>query len=168
MTKLIVLRGPSGAGKSTVAQQLHQESKRHVVLIEQDYYREQLINNSLGLHEASKPMRLEMFEADINIALTHGFDVIVEGILNPTTYVPVLERIRDKNDVDAYMFYFDVSFDETARRHSTRHKASLFSADDMREWYHYAQKSGLDWEVIISEESTREETIANIRATTGI
>lgn len=166
--KLIILRGPSGAGKSTVARKLHSESKRKVVLIEQDYYREQLINNSLGTKDTSKAMRLEMFETDIRIALKHNFDVIVEGILNPQTYVPVFERIREVSHVEAFMFYFDVSFEETARRHATRGKAGRFSADEMKEWYEFAQKSSLDWEVIVPEQSSLEETIANIRSITGI
>lgn len=168
MATLIILRGPSGAGKSTVAQQLHRGSERRVVLIEQDYYREQLINNSLGTKDLSKDMRLEMFETDILIALRHNFDVIVEGILNPQTYVPIFEHIREKSGAEAHMFYFDVSLDETMRRHEGRDKAKLFPADAMQEWYEFAQKSGLEWEVIIPEESTIDETIANIRATTGI
>lgn len=168
MAKLIILRGPSGAGKSTVAKRLHETSTRRIALIEQDYYREQLLNNGEGAKETSKQMRLEMFETDIQIALKHNFDVIVEGILNPQTYVPVFERIRQSSQAESYMFYFDVSFEETAQRHINRDKAKLFSADEMKEWYHFAQRSGLEWEVIIPEESTLEETIANIRATTGI
>lgn len=168
MNKLIILRGPSGAGKSTVAQKLHSESDRKIVLIEQDYYRERLINNAEGNKETSKAMRLEMFEADIMIALKHDFDVIVEGILNPQTYVPVFERIRKTSHAEAFMFYFDVSFEETARRHATRDKADRFSTDDMRGWYKFAQKSSLDWEVIVPEQSSLEETVANIRAKTGV
>ena len=166
--KFIILRGPSGSGKSTVAQKLHSESDRRVVLIEQDYYREQLINKSLGTKDTSKAMRLEMFETDILIALKHNFDVIVEGILNPQTYIPLFERIRGVSRAEAFMFYFDVSFEETARRHAGRGKAKLFSADEMKEWYVFAQKSGLEWEAIIAEESTLEETVANIRTVTGL
>ncbi|MEO5498961.1 MAG: AAA family ATPase [Candidatus Saccharimonadales bacterium] len=166
--KFIILRGPSGAGKSTVAKHLHVQSKRKVVLIEQDYYREQILNGNEGTKKASKVMRLEMFETDICIALKHGFDVIVEGILNPETYIPVFENIRKDHPNENYMFYFDISLDETFRRHANRSKSTRFGTDEMKEWYKFAKHSGLEWEVIIPEESSIDETVTDIKVITGL
>lgn len=167
-TKLVILRGPSGAGKSTVAKRLHEESKRKVVLIQQDYYREQILNDREGLKSSSKQMRLEMFETDIRIALRHGYNVIVEGILNTRTHLPIFESIWKDHPEENYLFYLDVSLEETLRRHKNREKSANFGSEEMKEWYEFASPTGLDWEVVIPEESSADESIAKIRSIAGL
>jgi adenylate kinase family enzyme len=163
--KLIILRGPSGAGKSTIAKHLFETTERDVALIEQDYYRQKVVNHPSG---NGKKIREEMFETDIRIALKHGYDVIVEGILQPDKYMPIFEKIWNEHPDENYMFYFDIPFEETLRRHNTRLKSQDFGEDDMKEWYELARRSHLDWEVIIPHESSIEETVAEIQSSTGL
>lgn len=163
-TKLIILRGPSGAGKSTVAKELQKRSSRNVALVEQDYFREVMF---LHRHEGGE-IRRELLATNALIALRGGFDVIIEGILTPDRYHDFFARLFSEHPDENYMFYFDISFDETARRHATREKAKQFSANEMAEWYDFAKPSQFDFEEIIPEHSTVEQTIATIRKLTGV
>lgn len=163
--KLIILRGPSGAGKSTVAKRLFEATERDVALIEQDHYRQEVVNHPNG---NGRKIRKEMFETDIRIALKHGYDVLVEGILSPENYMSIFEGIWADHPDENYMFYFDIPFEETVRRHGTRPKSQEFGADEMKEWYELGKRSHLEWEVIIPEHSSIEETVASIQSATGL
>jgi hypothetical protein len=68
----------------------------------------------------------------------------------------------------AYVYYLDIPFDETVRRHGTRAKAGAFGADAMREWYRGHDPLGVAGEVIIAEGSTLEETVRRVLSETGL
>lgn len=164
MTKLIILRGPTGAGKSTVAKALHVRSKRKIALIEQDYYKEVMFND----REGSVSARHEIVINDVLIALKHGFDVILDGIFSLPSHEKIFQKLFAEHPTENYMFYFDVSFAETVRRHQTRSKKELFGEAEMREWYHLGKATGYTSEQVIPESSSLEETIATIRKATGL
>lgn len=158
MSKLIILRGPSGSGKSTTAKELFSKAKNKICLIDQDYYR--FIFRPAGGGSKSNTSTIhKMIESDVLIALEDGYDVILEGILSVKSYSGVLERIFTKHPSENYMYYFDISFDETVRRHAMREKSGDFSKEDMREWYPVAHKSDHRLERIISESSSLQETV---------
>jgi adenylate kinase family enzyme len=168
MSKLIILRGPSGAGKSTVAKILHSEAKSDVVLIEQDYYRMNLLNHGDATKLDKSALLHDMIESDTLIALKHGFDVILEGILNPDSYLPIFERVWQEHPEDNYMFYFDISLEETKRRHRTRDKFGDFPEEHMDDWYVFAKRSFVDLEVVILESNSIEQTVSRIREVTSL
>lgn len=167
MSKLIILRGPSGSGKSTTAKELFSKAKNRICLIDQDYYR--FIFKPVG--GGSKPNSStihKMIESNVLIALEDGYDVILEGILSVKSYSEVLERIFAKHPNENYMFYFDISFEETVRRHATREKVGDFGEEDMREWYPAAHKSGHELERIIPESFSLQETVDFIVRTSSL
>jgi adenylate kinase family enzyme len=164
MTKLIILRGPTGAGKSSAAKMLHKRSKRKIALIEQDYYKEVMFND----REGSVAVRHEVIITETLIALKHGFDVILDGIFSLPSHEKTFQKLFVEHPTENYMFYFDVSFVETVRRHQTRWKKELFDEAEMREWYHLGKASGYASEQIIPESSSLEETVAAIRKVTGL
>jgi thymidylate kinase len=162
--KLIVLRGPAGSGKSTTAKILLNNATRKTCLIEQDYYRfifRPYANgskaNSIAIHS--------MIKNNVLIALNDGYDVILEGILNAGSYKRMLQEIFIEHPTENYIFYFDISFEETMRRHRTRpvKDTPSFTDDDMKSWYPAAYVPIHNNEKLISETSSIEETIKFIR-----
>ena len=66
------------------------------------------------------------------------------------------------------LFYLDVSLDETLRRHAGRPQASQFGAEDMRGWYAPRDVLGLPDERVITETSSKEDSVALIASTVGV
>lgn len=159
VNRLVVLRGPSGAGKSTVARHLFDGSRR-AVLIEQDHYR--FIFNVREGEAYSRSVRA-MIRDNVLTALANGFDVILEGVLKAKGYREIFAEIVAAHPGPHYFFYFEVSFEETLRRHRGRNTVGLFTEEDMRSWYKAADLLGLAGERVIPEESSAAETVALIR-----
>ena len=82
-------------------------------------------------------------------ALSNGFDVILEGILSVRGYREVFTTLFREHPHNNHLFYFQVSFEETLRRHAGRAKAPLFGEDDMRRWYKSDDLFGYDFERVI-------------------
>lgn len=167
-TKLIILRGPSGSGKSSTAKALFEKAKGRTALIEQDYYR--FIFKPAGGGSKLNPDTIhKMIKSHVLIALNDGYDVILEGILGVKSYSEILDSIFAEHPGNNFMYYFDISFEETVRRHKTRHvKAQQFSEDDMREWYGTAHRSNHKLETIIPESYALEDTVNKILSDTGL
>jgi len=85
--------------------------------------------------------------------------VILEGILTVKAYSSLLDRIIAMHAGPSFMFYFNMSFDETARRHATRQSTSDFTVDDMRPWYAASHRSNHHLEKLIPEHFTEEDTV---------
>lgn len=161
--KLIVLRGPSGAGKSTIAKRILRETKRDVVVLEQDLYRKAIthVSNSFKL-------RQEMVKQDCLLALEHGYDVILDGIFNIKRHDVLFDEIVKVHPNNNYFFYFDVPFDETVRRHQTRDKIKEFGEASMRDWYGAATPSGYVNEIILPADMNEDGILETINTETGI
>jgi hypothetical protein len=67
-----------------------------------------------------------------------------------------------------FLYYLDVSLEETLRRHATRPQATEFSADDMRCWYQQADLLGFEGEHVIPESASMKQAIAHVGTTTGL
>ncbi|MCZ4556267.1 hypothetical protein O4215_11845 [Rhodococcus maanshanensis] len=60
---------------------------------------------------------------------------IVEGILDTDRYAAMLERLAAAADDGAFFYAYDLSFEETRVRHTTRPEAAEFTPEDMRGWF---------------------------------
>lgn len=160
MEKLIIIRGPAGAGKSSVAKAIKDRSDRPTLLIEQDQFRRGF--NDQGA-KANVPV-WQMVKANTMIGLENGFDVILEGILNiqKPHQRETFERIFAAHPNENYIFYIDISFEETIKRHDTRPAKTQFGEEEMKEWWSLASPMGHTHETTIPESSTLEETIRTI------
>jgi hypothetical protein len=67
--------------------------------------------------------------------LSRGRVTIVEGILDADHYAEMLERLASAATGGAFFYAFDLSFEQTLARHSTRPESSEFTPEDMRGWY---------------------------------
>jgi len=158
MEKLIIIRGPSGAGKSSIAKELHARCSRPTLLISEDKVRKMFSDWLQPNHTASKKLATAM----VISGLKSNYDVIYEGISNIKTYEQYYKEIFAVHPTENYMFYLDVSFDETVRRHDTRPEKAEFGVDVMKEWWNYATPTGYDFEAIIPEGTSQEDTVENI------
>ena len=132
---LIVLRGNSGSGKSTVAEALQQELGWPTAVLEQDHFRRAVYAEREGRSHPTGMAHAALLEAAAAHCLRQGQHVVLEGILNARRYAPMLERVAALAD-DARFLAFDLSFEETVRRHARRGKATAFDVEEMRGWYH--------------------------------
>ncbi len=162
--KLIIIRGPSGSGKSTIAHKLRESSDRMVALLEFDTFR----NDILGLQGDFYGPAIEMYTHSALTALAGGYDVIMDGIYRPEGYDNPLEKLFGGHDGENYIFWFDISLDETAKRHSGREKSKLFGEKELAEWYSKPTAMGYDFEYAIPEHSTIEQTLELIQSKTGL
>lgn len=112
----------------------------------------------------------KMIKSDTLLALNDGYDVILEGILGVKSYDHVLEEIFAAHPKNNFMYYFDISFEETVRRHATRKilRRSGFGEEDMREWYPASHRSNHSLERIIPESFTIDNTVSKILSETGL
>jgi predicted kinase len=145
---LFVIRGNSGAGKSTVARQLRLRIGRGCALVEQDYLRRILLREH---GDVQVPIAPELIDLNARFALAHGYHVIVEGILDRSRYGAMLGQLIRDHGADAYVYYLDVSYDESVRRHATRPQATEFTAEQMRAWYRERDLLGVPGERVIPE-----------------
>lgn len=167
-TKLIILRGPSGSGKSTIAKALFENATDRVALIEQDYYRF-IFKPAGGGSKPNSDTIHKMIKSNTLFALNDGYNVILEGILSVKSYSVVLEDIFKAHPSNNFMYYFDISFEETVKRHQTRKdKVFGFGEEHMREWYPSSHRSNHKLERIIPETFSAAETVNKILLETGI
>lgn len=144
-TRLVILRGNSGSGKSTVAQQLRRRLGRGVAWIEQDHIRRTLLRE----HDRVGMPNVGLIEAIARYSLNAGYHAILEGSLYTRHYADMLTRLASDHDGDTACYYFDLAFEETARRHATRSLSAEVTVDQMRCWYQEQDILGLSGEVII-------------------
>jgi hypothetical protein len=158
-----VIRGNSGSGKSSVARSLRAQAGRGVAL-EQDYLRRVL------LWERERPggVAPALIEQTTRFCLDHGYHVLLEGILAASRYSEMISSLLRAHRGRSFVFYLDVCFEETLRRHTTRPQSAEFSGEDMRGWYLTRDLLGVDGEQVVPEHFTLQRTVAFIGAATGL
>lgn len=158
---VLILRGPAAAGKSTIATSVVETLRRagrSVCYLEQDYFR----NTALGHGQDSAITSAKMLKSSADAALEHGYDVVLEGILNSDPvaggqFRPLLAGLIARRHeladsgyrANVGLFYLDVPLRTTKLRHSNRAKAEQFGAEMLDAWWKSSQKSGLAGEVTL-------------------
>ncbi|RGG09619.1 uridine kinase [Coprobacillus sp. AF27-24BH] len=116
MTKLIILRGNSGSGKTTIAKELQKLFGKNTMLISQDVIRREMLNVDDGENTKALPLLKEL----LKYGNEHNEIVILEGILRANWYNSLFELAIELYNQNIYAYYFDMSFEETLKRHQTR------------------------------------------------
>ncbi|MFJ6623261.1 AAA family ATPase [Kitasatospora sp. NPDC091335] len=163
-TVLIVVRGPSGAGKSSVAARLRAAYGRGVAVVGQDLLRRTVLRE----RDVPGGANIGLIDLVARHALDHGFHAVVEGILAAGRYGPMLARLAADHRGRSHLYYLDVDFDETVRRHATRPQAAEFSPEVMADWYRPHDLLPDRAEHVIGQGSTLDETVERILADTAL
>lgn len=158
-SRLVVLRGNSGSGKSAVAAGLRAaRPPRSLAVVGQDVLRREVlgVGDDLGGHATG------LVDLTTRYALTRGFDVVLEGVLNADWYRDTLLRLVSDHRGVSRCYVYDLPFDETLRRHATKPVAHAFGEDELRQWWRGFQPvEGLGEGVITAEEDL-ESTVARV------
>jgi predicted kinase len=158
-TRLVVLRGESGSGKSTVAAGLREaRPDGTVAVVSQDLLRREVLGGGATSHD---PV-VGLIDLTVRHALDHGFDVVLEGILGASRHGEMLRGLATDHRGLTRCYLYDLSFEETLRRHRARPKASDFGEPEMRAWWSGFQPvPGLD-EAVIDAGLSLAATVARI------
>lgn len=162
--KLLIIRGNSGSGKTSLAKRVRVEIlsrglARQVALVEQDYFRRIVLKEK----EAEGSNNLELLRQTVLFCLGQGYDVVLEGILWSGRYRELLSELVAAADA-AYLFYLDVSFPETLRRHQTKPNAHEFGELEMREWFRERDVLGVENEEVLAEDLSADDAVERIVA----
>jgi predicted ABC-type ATPase len=154
MSRLVIIRGNSGSGKSTVAKRLHYELGSETMLVPQDVIRREILKVKDGPHNPS----LQLIYDTAMYGKRIGYDVILEGILNARNYGGMLSRLTANFDV-TYSYYFDITFEETLRRHRLKPNAHEFGETEMRKWWAEHDVLGFENEKSIGDDLSEEQIV---------
>lgn len=92
-----------------------------------------------------------------------GYTVILEGILSKKRYGSMLLELLDNFEGEKNIYYFDIPFDETVRRHSNKPNSHEFGEKEMKEWWKDKDYLGIEGECIIDENMTQEQIVHSIK-----
>jgi predicted kinase len=164
-TRLIVLRGNSASGKSAAARCIRERFGRGIAIVGQDNLRRDILKE----RDLPGAANIGLIDLTARYALDHGYHAIVEGILQAAHYREMLRRLMTDHRGESRLFYFDVSFAETVRRHATKPQAVEYGAETMRNWFQphdVLDLPGID-ERIIPEDTSLEGAVSLIMGHAG-
>ena len=129
--KIIIIRGNSGSGKSTVAKELQTMLGRGTMLISQDLVRRDM------LHTQDRPNNkaIDLMQNLVTFAYEHCEIAILEGILYYELYSKLFSTVKELYANNIHAYYFDLSFEETLKRHASKPNADDFGEERMRQWW---------------------------------
>ena len=156
-SKLIIIRGNSGSGKTTVAKEVRSRLgdglSDDTMLIQQDTIRRDILRERDMLEKRST---IELIELIVEYGRKQGRTVIIEGIFSTKKYGAMLYNIARTFD-EVYVYYFDLSFEETLARHATKSNAHEFGEKEMREWWNEKDYLGMTGEKILYKDMSISE-----------
>ncbi len=133
MSKLIIIRGNSGSGKSTLAKKLQEKLGKETssLLLPQDLLRREILHTNDGFNTQTITLLISL----LNYGRNNCDYVILEGILKAEWYDKVFVEAYTLFSDEIYAYYYDLSFEETLKRHRSRNKSLEFGEIEMRRWW---------------------------------
>jgi len=154
-SKLIIIRGNSGSGKTTIAKCLQNYFGHGTLLVSQDTVRRDM----LKVHDRDGNLAIDLIRQIAEYGKDKCQFVIVEGILNKKRYGDMLKHLIHFYNEKAYVYYFDLSFEETVKRHNSRPKKMEFGEDSLRAWWNSKDYLGVDKETKFTDEMSQNEVL---------
>ena len=155
---LIILRGNSGSGKTTVAKLLFDHFHADAMLVSQDVVRRTM----LRVKDVPDNPAIELIYRLCSYGNQLNKIVILEGILRRDIYGDMLTTLISDFNGLARVYYFDIPFNETLRRHATKPNAHEFGEAEMRQWWRSNDVLGVKEEQIFNAEMSADDMLKNI------
>lgn len=159
MHKLIILRGNSGSGKTSVAKALQIKLGPNTMLLSHDMIRMDMLHvwSTEGIIK-SEPLMINLLKyGKANSEIT-----IMEGILPSDAYKKLFETAAEEYGQNIFAYYYDLPFEETLIRHSTKPNRNDFGEADMRRWWREKDYLPMISEKIISNDLSLEDAVSMI------
>ena len=106
------------------------------------------------------PLMIEL----LKYGYEHSDIVILEGIMYEEWYNPLFKVANELYGSNVYSYYFDITFEETIRRHQTRSKSQEFGEEHMRGWWREKDFSAVLKEQLITCEMDANSIVAKVYA----
>ncbi len=161
MKKLILLRGNSGSGKTSVAKALQRKFGPNTMLISHDMIRMEILHawGAEGVIK-SEPLMIHLLQyGRENSEIT-----IMEGILPSKEYRRLFETAVREYGQDIFAYYYDIPFEETLLRHSTKPNRNDFGESEMKSWWREKDFLPVISETILTRELSLQDTVDRIYA----
>lgn len=155
---LIIIRGNSGSGKTTTAKRLQQHLGRGTLLVSQDVVRRDM----LKVQDRDGNLSMDLIRQITEYGKGKCEVVIVEGIFSEQRYGDMIRELIQFYNGKAHTYYYDLSFQETVRRHNARSKRTEFGEDSLRDWWNAEDYLRVDGEVQLTDEMTQDEIVEMI------
>ena len=152
---LIILRGNSGCSKTSTARLLQRQLGDGTMLVSQDVVRREILRVKDIENNPAIQLIYDLCMYGNNV----GYTVILEGILSNKKYGAMLHRLLDDFQGEKLIYYFDVSFEETVRRHATKPNAHEFGESEMRQWWKDQDVLNVPGEQRIGEQLSQAEIV---------
>lgn len=164
-TRLIIFRGNSASGKSSAAAEVRRRhGRRDLAVVGQDNLRRDVLRE----RDVPEGANIGLVDLVTRYALSHGFNVILEGILRADHYAEMLMALIDDHQGRTCCYYFDVPFDESLRRHAGKPQASKYGAAEMKAWYRGLDLLPGGTEQVIPAAMTQDEIVRRVMADSGL
>ena len=157
-SKLIIIRGNSGSGKTTIAKNLQIHLGPGTMVISQDVIRRDM----LKVADREGNLSIDLIRQIAEFGKDKCEFVIIEGILYEGRYGDMLRGLIQFYDQNADIYYFDVPFEETVKRHNNRPKKLEFGEDSLRAWWVPRDFLEEENEIILTSEMTQEDVLEKI------
>ncbi len=157
-SKLIIIRGNSGSGKTTVARRVQRELGKGTMLVPQDTLRREIV----WVRDGADNPSIELIKRTVLYGKEIGYNVILEGILAKKFHDSMINELIEEFAGNVHAYYFDLSFDETLRRHATKPNAQDFGEVEMREWWNEKDYLGIPHEQKVAAQESEDEIVARI------
>ena len=127
------------------------------MLVSQDVIRREILYIKDKMPSPTKTL----IEQLVQFGLNDNRTVIVEGILSTPKYGKLLHRLAGEAPHSS-VYYFDIPFEETLRRHATKPNAHEFGEAEMKRWWIANDFLGITGEKTIDETMQKDEIVAMI------
>lgn len=154
-SKLIIIRGNSGSGKTTTARSLQNHFGRGTLLVSQDTVRREM----LKVRDQDGNLAIDLIRQIAEYGKNKCEIVIVEGILYKHRYGEMLNQLIEFYNNNAYVYYFDLPFEETVKRHNTRPQKNEFGIESLRSWFWPKDYLGVEGEIGLTDDMSQEDVI---------
>ena len=151
--KLILIRGNSGSGKTSLANLLH-KGIPHSRLIHQDVIRRDILNTHDDL------VVQELIIAMLEVMKKQEQPIILEGIFRKDKYQKLFDYLFNHFDCDCY--YYNLSFEETLKRHQTRNEKEEFDDKTMKSWFREQDQLNIAQEILFDQNVSLKQAIDKV------